>query len=152
MNFVPDDFCFKVHFSNPSTFQELEEKYRQENSLGVTHFFLPEKGGRLLKKGEKKKNFYQASLATVADQWADSPVIMLLFHPLTETSRVDVWQQHKTGREKAFCSWYVEDDALLVHPHTEIKSRRLCARGCWSLRGFFWLALYLQIYIYIYTV
>lgn len=42
------------------------------------------------------------------------------------------------GKKKAFCSSVCERererDALLFHTHTEVSSG---ARGCWSLRGFF---------------
>lgn len=91
------ELCAGWHLLQSSLFQIrlLHSKRRPEicidKTLGVTHFCLCVRQ----KKGGRRRTFSflpVRALATVADQSADSPVIMLLFHPLTKTSRVDGWQ------------------------------------------------------------
>jgi hypothetical protein len=142
-NFVPDDICFKVHFSKSVCCIPRDGQKSTDKTLGVTHFCLCVRQ----KKGGRRRTF--SFFTSQSPSNSGGPIsrqscYYASFSPPHED--LESWWLTRRVGEKAFCSSrYVERDALLFHPHRKKKKKVfrcvcVCARGCWSLRGFFWLA------------
>jgi hypothetical protein len=142
------ELCAGWHLLQSSLFQirllhskRRPEIYRQDSGCD-TFLFVCE-----TEKGGKKKNFFL--LTSQSPSNSGGPIsrqscYYASFSPPHED--LESWWLTRRVGEKAFCSSrYVERDALLFHPHRKKKKKVfrcvcVCARGCWSLRGFFWLA------------